>query len=416
MIKTRRKFINQSAKLGLAGSLLGSGLWNIEPFIKPNLKKSFGPNDTIQVGVIGTGGRGKNLMQELQNIDGIDVIAGCDILPFRLEDALQYAVPNATGTDDYRRILDNPDVDAVIISAPLYLHHEMARDALLAGKHVYCEKTMTFTVEQTKDLKKYVDESDKVFQVGYQHRYNELYHTVKNIIQSEDFGPLSHVELYWNRNGDWRRPVPDPQYERIINWRMYREYSGGLMAELTSHQINVVNWIVGSSPIKVNGFGGIDYWKDGRETFDNIHAVFQYADGLNVNCNCLTTNANMGFQFKFYGKNATIQITREESYIARLWVEPIWWRQSQYDNQETDATTAATELLKKGDPIVVYENEAGTEDAEPTGYCLAAWGDCIRENKPALVGYESGKDSALCVALANKAMQQGETVYWKDYT
>ena len=87
---------------------------------------------------------------------------------------------------------------------------------------------------------------------------------------------------------------------------MCREYSDGLMAELSSHQINIVNWMLGSTPMRVTGFGGIDFWKDGREPYDNVHAIFEYPGGPKLSCTSLTTNAQTGFQMKFYGKNAIV--------------------------------------------------------------------------------------------------------------
>lgn len=382
-------------------------------------RKKFGPNDTIRVGIIGTGGRGMSLIKNTQAIEGMEIAACCDILPFRLEAAMKIAAKGAKQYDDYRKLLAQPDLDAVIISTPLYLHFTMIRDALEANKHIYCEKTMTFTIEEAKKLKPLLDNSDRVFQVGYQHRYNPVYQKVKEIIEGDEFGPLSHIECYWNRNGDWRKPVPDPKFEKIINWRMYRDYSGGLMAELSSHQINIVNWMLGSTPSQVTGFGGIDYWKDGRETFDNIHAIFQYPKGLKLSCTCLTTNAQMGFQMKFYGKNATVQIIREAGYEAWLYVEPTYYQDFGNDKQKeagVDAVTGATtELLKKGKPIALFQSDPGKEDAEPTRLAIASFGTCIRESKEPVVGYESAKDSAVCVALANKAMQSGEMIKWKDY-
>ena len=164
------------------------------------------------------------------------------------------------------------------------------------------------------------------------------------------------------------------------------------------------------------GFGGIDYWKDGRETFDNIHALFEYPGGIKVSCSSLTTNAQMGFQLKFYGKNGTIQIIREDNYVARLWIEPRYLAEfGKEKDEKVDATSGASVKWKTGEAIPIYNETAGTEDAEPSRLSLAAFGDCIRENKQPLVGYESGKGSALCVALANKAMQSGEIVYWKDH-
>lgn len=413
MQKSRRIFIDKASKIGMMASIAPSMAFFNQR--SPRDKYLFGANEMIRIGVIGTGGRGTGLIKLIKEIPGMSVVACCDILPFRLEQGIQYAAQGARGYSEYRKILDDPSIDAVIISTPLYLHYQMAKDAISAGKHVYCEKTMTFTIEEAHKLRPIVGNASTHFQVGYQHRYNDLYTKVKEIIEGDDFGTLSHIECYWNRNGDWRRPVPDPKFERLINWRMYREYSGGMMAELSSHQMNIVNWMVGQSPTQVMGVGGIDYWKDGRETFDNIHALFTYQNGLKVNCTCLTTNAQMGFQMKFYGKNATIQIAQEGSnYLARLFIEPRYLADMRSDTK-VDAVSGASEKWSRGEPIQLFNDALGKEDAEPTGLALKSFGNCIREDKTPLVGFESGLDSVYCVALANKAMQTGENIFWKDY-
>ncbi|MBK8506759.1 MAG: Gfo/Idh/MocA family oxidoreductase [Saprospiraceae bacterium] len=278
----------------------------------------------MNIGVIGTGSRGSWLIKLLKDIPNASVIACCDVMPNRLDQGIKLAKPECKGYSAYRKLLDNKNIDAVIIASPLSMHFDMVRDAISAGKHVYCEKTMCFTPEQSIGLEGILKNSNLVFQVGDQHRYNPLYNQIKGIIHSEDFGALSHIECYWNRNGDWRRPVDDPKWERMINWRMYREYSGGLMAELSSHQIDIVNWIVEDLPESVSGYGGIDYWKDGRETFDHVHSVFKYHNGVQASYTCLTTNAHMGYQMPLYGKNATVQVTGEQGHKAFMYVEPAW--------------------------------------------------------------------------------------------
>lgn len=410
---SRRRFLTNTSKWTMAAGL---GVTGLSPLLGEESQRGpAGFADKVRVGLIGTGGRGQGLIKVMSKLEPVDVVACCDIQKDRLEAGLKYAVEGAKGYSDYKAILDDKTIDAVVIATPLHLHFQMVRDAIDAGKHVYCEKTLTLTIEDALALEPIIKNSSKVFQVGYQHRYNPLYQKVKDIITGDEFGPLSHVECYWNRNGDWRRPVSDPKLERLINWRMYREYSGGLMAELSSHQMNIVQWITESHPIKVQGFGGIDYWKDGRETFDNIHAHFLFEDGLKVDCTCLTTNAQMGFQMKFYGKNATIQIVRGEGYQARLWVEPTYMMAMSNESADVDAVSGATAQLKQGEPILIYDAQAGHEDAEPTIHALAHFASCILDDKTPIVSYESGRDSAISVALANKAMQTSETIKWSDW-
>ena len=103
------------------------------------------------------------------------------------------------------------------------------------------------------------------------------------------------------------------QVERQINWRMYREYSYGLLAELSSHQIDFCNWVLNNDPNKVAGFGSIDYWKDGRETYDNIHLVYTYPEGVKATFTCLTSNAKDDYQIKVMGDKATIIIELSKS-------------------------------------------------------------------------------------------------------
>ncbi|MCB0664382.1 MAG: Gfo/Idh/MocA family oxidoreductase [Saprospiraceae bacterium] len=394
----RRKFLENTSKAALAGFMpVGSVFSHLS-----------NASDQVNLGVIGTGSRGNWLIKLLQDIPNASVIAGCDIIPERLKKGLELSAPRSKGYSDYRKLLENKDIDAVIVSVPLSLHYEVAVAALEAGKHVYCEKTMCFTTDQALKLGDIVNKSGLKFQVGYQHRYNPLYNNIKGIIQNEDFGELSHIECYWNRNGDWRRPVDNPKWERIINWRMYREFSGGLMAELSSHQLDIVNWILEDLPTSVTGYGGIDYWKDGRETYDHVHSVFKYGNGVQASYTCLTTNAHMGYQMLFYGKNATVQVTGEQGHKAFLYVEPSWLSGMQKPDEVDGVSGATLKTMDPGKPIPIAAGDRPEDDAEPTGKALAGFADCIREDKSPLSNYENGKNSAICVAKANEAMQKEE--------
>lgn len=223
-----------------------------------------GANDTINIGVIGAGDRGGGLTSIINSIDGINVIGLCDVLPFRLEKAMSKANSKPKGYTDYSRLLDNKDIDAVIISTPFHSHSKIAIDALDAGKHVYCEKTLAKGYDDIKALVRKVENSNPIFQTGHQYHSSRLYTHVVDLIKNGKVGKISAFECQWNRHGNWRRSVPDPKLEKAINWRMYREFSGGLLAELCSHQIDFTNWVLDETPEKVMGVGGIDYWKDGR--------------------------------------------------------------------------------------------------------------------------------------------------------
>ncbi|MCB0582532.1 MAG: hypothetical protein KDD10_24855, partial [Phaeodactylibacter sp.] len=210
----------------------------------------------------------------------------------------------------------------------------------------------------------------------------------------------------WNRNGDWRRPVPEPQYERIINWRMYREYSGGLTAELHSHQIDFINFVFNSYPKRVIGMGGIDYWKDGRETFDNVNTIFEYPSGMKVNCIALTSNSREGYIMKFKGSKGTIELDIEKGWI---YSEKVTDREL----GEVDGVSGATvRLLKEGQgvPIAVPGEKEGMNN---TGYALEAFHQSLLENTLPYSNVYNGGATALCVRMAIDAMLDEEAKTWK---
>ncbi|MBX2842298.1 MAG: Gfo/Idh/MocA family oxidoreductase [Flammeovirgaceae bacterium] len=401
---SRRGFIGASS-LATAGVAMG---FNSLPF--PSVGNIIGANDNINIGVIGTGGRGSWAVKVAQGVPGINVTACCDILPKNLERGLSQAAEGAKGYKDYKKMLENKDLDAIVVATPLYLHSEMALDAIDAGKHVYCEKTMAFTIDQSKQLVEKVKNSKVVFQVGYQQRVNPLFLKINDIISGGYIGDVKHIQSTWNRNGDWRKPVSDPALERHINWRMYLEYSGGLMAELSSHQIDVVNWLLGTHPLVASGLGGVDFWKDGRETYDNISAVFEYPDGVKSQFTCLTTNAHEGFSMKFYGTKASIVVNREQGQQGFIYPEPV-----QGANSDVDGVSGATkELMESGEAIPILVGDPSKDDSVPTGNAFEHFAECIKESKQPNADVMSGHYGSVAVAMGNMAMRNRTTEMWKE--
>src|SRR5690606_13250807 len=256
---------------------------------------------------------------------------------------------------DYKDLLKDKEVEAVIIATPLYLHFAMALEAMAQKKHVYCEKTMCFTIEESKELVKTARSSPLIFQVGYQQRYSPLFKKVRQLIQNGACGKITYVDCYWNRNGDWRRGVKNPEQERLINWRMYKAYSGGLMAELCSHQIDVVHMLLGQHPKSVIGMGGIDYWKDGRETFDNVTALVESPQGVEARPTAMTTNAHEGFNTVASGTNPCIEINSQHGQKGWRFSEPPRSRSA----WEVDALSGVPQTVQnEGDGIRVISEDA----------------------------------------------------------
>ena len=398
----RRKFI------GVGGMALSSLAIQSENAYSNFIKNS----DTVRIGVIGTGGRGNWLIKLIKDIPGLEVAACCDVLPFRLKRGISLAAPNAKSYTEYQELLNDKDIDAVIISTPLSMHYQMAVEALDAGKHVYCEKTMTFTIDEALELEKKVKAGNLKFQVGYQHRYNPLYQNIYNTVNEGYLGTITHVEAHWNRNGNWRRPVPDPQFEKLINWRMYQEYSGGLMAELCSHQVDLIDFILNSHAQKITGMGGIDYWKDGRDTFDNIYTILEYPGGLKASFHSITTNGHEGFNVKIFGTKATILVTGEASHKGFIYPEPAVIQELM---TEADGVSSATmKVLEAGEPIPIIVEDFPEGDDGPTSAALENFGKCITDDLDPIANVEFGKKSAITVVLANKSMREGTIEHWQE--
>lgn len=390
----RRDFIKKSS-LATAGLTLGDLSMAPGPFSK---------NDTVQLGVIGTGNRGGGIIRLLQSMPQFKTVACCDILPFRLDSAMERADEKAKAYNDYRKLLNDPNVDAVLIATPLSMHYEIAAAAVEAGKHVYCEKTMTYHIAEADQLVQKVEDKGKVFLVGHQYRYHPLYFRVADLIRSGKIGDIANVYVQWNRNGDWRRPVPQPEYERIINWRMYTEYSGGLTAELHSHQIDFVNWALDTRPEKAIGVGGIDYWKDGRETFDNVNSIFTYPNGMKLNCISLTSNAHEGYMVKFKGSKGTIELSIDKGWI---YFEPL----NKKEKGMVDGVSGATLNRAEEDRYAInFEHEK--ENWDGTHYAFQEFYECIRDNRKPVSNVKTGATTAKAVRMAIEAMRENKTMVW----
>ncbi|MES2419469.1 MAG: Gfo/Idh/MocA family oxidoreductase [Bacteroidota bacterium] len=392
----RRSFVKKSA-------LLGAGLL-VSETVLANITLG-----QINIAMIGCGDRGKGVLSVIKKKSSqFNIMAYCDLLDFRIQEAKKYVPATATAYRDYRKILDDQQIDAVFIATPLSEHFKVAADAVKAGKHVYVEKTMTYNIEQALELRKLVNQyPEQVFQVGYQYRYSPLYFKVKEMIQSGYLGKVSQVDCRWDRNGNWRRTVPEPALERQINWRLYKEYSGGLAAELLSHQIDFINWAFETQPDEIIGTGGIDVFKDGRETYDNIQSVLRYKEkGMIGNFGATCGNAHDGYLFKIKGTKGSVSLLSNTGIF--------------YPEKETrkelgivDGVTSATKIVINTDggiPILDKPTIDGTN------YALDEFYESITTNKTPVSNIHTGTQAAICVAMCNEAIYSGNRQVWqKEY-
>ena len=372
--------------------------------IAPHLLANTNLSNVINLGVIGSGDRGKGIIKLLNKLDGFNVIAVCDILSFRLIEAygLIETNKNAKAFKDYRKLLDDKNIDAVVISTPLNSHDQISVDALDADKHVYCEKTLAKGVEATARIVKKSKNSKKIFQTGHQYHSSRMYTKLVEMIEGGKVGKISSIEAQWNRNGNWRRPIPDPSFERQINWRMYREYSYGLLAELSSHQIDFSNWILKATPEKAMGMGGINYWKDGRETYDNTKVIYKYPEGVKATYTCLTSNAKDDYKIMVMGDKGTLTI-----FYDKAWFYPEGSYNPNYG--EVDGVSGATTNWTQG-----KGTSLDIQHIDPTKQALMDFKDAILNNIEPLSNVITGAKAAYAVDMGIKAMDTEKTIYWDN--
>src|SRR5439155_8720536 len=282
---TRRKFVKTA---GVAAAAISA----------PAIRKVRAANDQVQYGFIGTGSRGQYLLQHINQTDRGRCVATCDLFETNLKKGAEIAGTNPKTFKDYRELLSQKDVDCVYIATPLFQHFPVTRDALLAGKHVFCEKSLVFLPEEVHALRQLANERPKqVLQVGLQRRYSKYYQTARQMIEKGILGKVTNVQAQWHRNtfskDPWNKPVPPGTTDKAYNWRKYREFSGGLTAELGSHQIDVADWMFGAHPDFVVGVGGVDYVHDGRDVFDNIQLIYKYPQGQKLMYSAISTNEHL---------------------------------------------------------------------------------------------------------------------------
>jgi predicted dehydrogenase len=393
----RRTFLKNSG-LVTGGLLLNNSLI-AKPVAQP-----------LKIAVIGCGDRGSGIMHILNELpDLYQITAVCDVLVFRLAAAQKLSKNGELKAyADYRKLLDDKDIEAVIVAVPLNMHYPIAVDVIKSGRHLYLEKTMTYNIEQALDLVKLMHGRNKqILQVGHQYRYSPLYYRVKEMVNKGFLGKVTQVDCRWDRNGDWRRPVTHPGLERAINWRMYKEYSGGLMAELLSHQIDFINWVFDTHPQEFFATGGIDVFKDGRETYDNVQVMMRYPDlGLIGNFGAMCGNAHDGYLFKIKGTLGTVSLLTDQGMFFPE-------KKLLKEKGTIDGVTGATRIMwnkEGGTPILPEPTKDGT------WYALKDFYTKVQAKELPDSNVLTGARTAISVHLANQSLYEKKISTWdKNY-
>lgn len=397
----------------------------------------------INVALVGAGDQGEVLLDAMLKIQGLRFRAICDIWTEynqrKLVTRLKRLDHEVNGYEDYREMLEKEkDLDAVVIATPDFWHATQTIDCLRAGKHVYCEKEMSNTLESARKMVMAARETGKLLQIGHQRRSNPRYlHCYEKLLQE---GKLigRPVTAYgqWNRgvrpDNGWpqRYAMPEDRLkkygfksmEQFRNWRWYRGLGGGPIVDLGSHQIDIFNWFLGANPACVFGSGGTDYYDPAtHEWYDTVMAIyeFQTASGkVRAFYKTQTTNSSQGYFETFMGDEGTLVISESEANVrgsvyressAQPWDE--WVRKGYIEAPviQSAKPEQAEAALDVRESISPDEHRIPVHLMDPyhkphlENFFHAICGDA-KLNCPSEIGYET----AVTVLKVNESIDEGQ--------
>ncbi len=421
----RRTFLNNSVKVIGGSAALGSTALSYS--------RIAGASDRISIGHIGIGNRGTELDEiasKLKQSHKVEMTAVCDLWSVNREKA---AATNTAFYGKAPRVFKDPaellaagDLDAVIISTPEHSHSPLLKLAAEAGKDIYVEKPMGNVLSEVKAARDAVLQRKVIAQVGTQHRSEPYPKMARDTIHSGALGDVSKIEIVWNYHGprwrgreevkqireadtDWNkwlmtkphRPF-DPQI--YFEFRLYREFSGGIADQWMSHGIDLVHYFMNDHlPRSVVAHGGIFAWHDGRENADTFQALLEYPKGFLVSYSTSFGNDSPSFT-RYMGKKATLFNLGGEGSPRYQLVEE---KGNHEENPDVDKQRAEKYLLlpsEKGLPPMGID-DMSTEH-------MANWVDCMRSRQQPVATVHDGFAQSVACIMATKAYWTGKKQYW----
>ncbi len=411
---SRREFFKEFGTVMGATTLLASYPW-LSAFSEENRKNT--ENEKARIAVIGPGSRGQYLLNLLVMNPKVEVVWLCDDYQPSLDAAMQIA-PKAKTCMDYRIVLDDDSVDGVVVATPLSTHAKIVIDAMNAGKHVYCEKSMSNKLEEAKAMYDTHKATNHVFFVGQQRLYDPVYIKAIEMIRSGMFGNIEGIKTFWYRNNDWRRPVPSPELERKINWRMYREYSCGVMTELACHQVQMGTWIWRDIPETIYGVGAITHWKDGREVEDNVGVVYTYKDGRRMTFDSIISNKFYGLEEQILGNKGTIEPEVGKYYFEET--PPMPGFLNMINDIENKIFNSFSFAGPSWDPEIAKQNHGefiiGKKRDYPDGspFIMDAFVEAVIDGKQPPMIVEEGYYATVLSLLGQKSMDEKQVLTFPE--
>ena len=325
-------------------------------------QRILGANERVNLGLVGSGERGRYVMTRFIASNQVDVKAVCDVFADNVDlahgmiEKAKAGSPKATAFKDHRRLLEHKELDAVLIATPDHWHAGCAIDALNAGKDVYVEKPLTLKIEEGPAIVKAARVNNRICQVGMQQRSGSHYLEAKEkFFKSGKLGKITLARTWWHGNGyhlrkaparlqtlpsnlDWARflgPVKwrdwDPQ--QYWNFRAYLDFGGGQVTDLFTHWIDVVHMFMEQdNPTSASAAGGVYNYKDGRTAPDTINVLLEYPNDWTATFEATLAPGVRG---------AAVEMCGTE---GRLWID-----RSRYEYYPKGSSTAAEVVPYKGD-------------------------------------------------------------------
>lgn len=395
--------------------------------------------DKVKVGVIGLGPWGREIIATLQRQPQAEIAAICDNYPAMLRRSAANA-PGAKTTEDYKAILDDKEIPAVIIATPTHQHKDIALAALKAGKHVYCEAPMAASVEDAKTIAAAArDALGQVFQPGLSLRADPQRHFLLQFVRSGAAGRPVLARAQWHKKQSWRQASPNPERERAINWRLDKKISTGLAGEIGVHQIDMMSWLVKGLPKAVTAFGGVLHHTDGRDVADTAQFVFEYPEGVQGFYDVTLANSFDADYEMLYGADAAVMLRGNKAWMFKEVDSPllgweVYARKDVFYKETGIALVAnATKLVAQGDNPVEdapYSNTPLSFGLEAFLYNVGEVSTAVEDFKDtfgtddktklakhlatvktqAAATWKEGLEATVVAIKANEALTQGKRV------
>jgi predicted dehydrogenase len=377
-----------------------------------------GANERLNIGLIGTGGRCRHLMQALARVPNVRMAALCDVYEPHLEQARalvrQLEQPDPVRTSDYRQLLQRRDIDAVLIATPDHWHVPITVEACAAGKDVYVEKPLTHDLSEGQRVIDAQNQHRRIVQVGTQQRSMPQFIRAKERIRAGRLGQIHKVHLTWNRNSDrvrrgpqnvdrqrlnWQaflgnaREQPFDEY-RFRNWRWFWDFGNGIFGDLMVHWIDVAHWLLDlEHPRLATAVGSHNTSQGVWETPDTVQTLLVYPNNLQVHFEGTFCNARNGAMLEFMGTDATLYADR-----GRYEIIP-----------ERGRGEAEEMILGTGPRGRDFYDRPDGELLH-----LTNWIECIRTRNRPNAPAEAGVQAAAAAHLANQALRGNGVARWPE--